>query len=138
MSPAATAARPPQFNIGSPFTSDETWAAVRAMVKGLRGKQQDCRTAEGLHGDSYAAFHFLAENLKAAWSTRVDVDGNPVDVAWLDALARGGGTEWDERKANSGTPLGRADFYTTQDLVDARARTAPAPLTWRSSDREHA
>ncbi len=118
---------PAQFAIGSPFTSDETWDALRLLARRLRHKQLDCKTAEGLDGDAYAAIRFLVEGIRSR-NQRVDLDGVPTDVVHLDLLARGAGREQEPAKANSGVPLVRADFYTTEDLRLARSREAPPAL----------
>ncbi|MGQ0613993.1 MAG: hypothetical protein ACT4PV_09680 [Planctomycetaceae bacterium] len=118
---------PSQFAIGSPFTSDETWDALRVVARKLRGKGFDCKPATGLDGDAFAAFRFLVEGIRHR-NDRVMLDGTPLDVDRLDLVARGADIERDHSKANSGTPLERLDFYTTEDLRVARARPVPEAL----------
>jgi len=122
---AAREANDPQIVVGSPFTSVETWDAIRTILGSLRGHGLACRPAEGLDGDAWAAFELFARDVRGY--THVEIDGRPVDFMEAYIGARGGGAD-DYTKPARPSTLKRGYFWTIEDrriTVEDRKATRP-------------
>ena len=115
--------------VGSPFTSEETLAAVRRLSPLLARKAANCQTADDVDGDDYQALKHLALWLRLRGRPLVKLDNGAVaDVVVMDTKARGGGPADVDKLAHFGPPLERADWLTTEDIRRGRERRASSTV----------
>jgi len=99
--------------IGSPFSSEETWDAIKTMRQVLRGAELVCTKAENVPGDAWAIFKYFVEGMRGY--SRVDIDGQSFDFRLAYHSARGGGATAYQPSSRAGANMTRYMFYTVED-----------------------
>jgi len=110
---ASRVSNSPETVVGSPFSSAETWDAIRTIRKAVRGAGLRCQKAKGIPGDEWKIFEYFVKGVRGF--TRLEIDGQLFEFRMAYHAARGAGAAGYRYIPGSGVAMTRHSFWTIED-----------------------